>query len=287
MGQTLTSKLRGYGKEAIHRVRKWAMFHNLENRMPTFVYQMGKVGSSTVVRTLEGMNVSTPVIHIHTLNPQKVSAKVEALRSNPGYLHEHVVTSRTLVNKRLDWGRFPCRIITLTREPVGRAISFAFQDWKRQLPDVSGPNELDPERMIELVREKLQPGSFHANPGQWFERELRAIFNIDAMAIPYNFEQGYVMLRSGPVDVLMIRMEDLDRSLEAGLADLYGQDTQGIEMRRSNVGENKKYADLLAEVKERLAIPPSMSERIWSTDYAEHFYGPDIHRLRKKWEVSA
>jgi hypothetical protein len=55
-------------------------------------------------------------------------------------------------------------------------------------------------------------------------------------------------------------------------------------MRRSNVGKNKKYADLQVEVKEQLTIPPSMSKRIWSTDYVEHFYGPDLDRLREKWE---
>jgi len=284
MNHSLMAQLRGWGKEVMHRVWKQISLYNLENRTPTFIYQMGKVGSSTVFRTLQSLRLPVPVVHVHTLNPTKVSRNIEILRRNPGYLQEHVVTSMMLVRKQLEWGGFPCNVITLTREPVGRAISFAFQDWKRQLPEVSDLDELRPERMIELVMEKLRPKSFHADPGQWFERELEAVFDINVMAVPYDFDQGYVKIQRSPVEVLVIRMEDLNRSLEAGLASLYDLEHQDIQMRRSNVGKNKKYADLQAEVKEQLTIPPSMSKRIWSTDYAEHFYGPDLDRLREKWE---
>lgn len=280
----LNSQLRGWGKEIMHRVQKRVSLRNLEERAPTLVYQMGKVGSSTVARTLDGLCTPGPVIRVHSLNPEKVAEDVKTLRSNLGYLREHVVTSSALVRKQLDWGQFPCSVITLTREPVGRAVSFAFQDWKRQLPEVEDIRELKPDRMIELVMEKLKPGSLHANPGQWFERELKSVFGIDVMAVPYDFDQGYVNIRSGPVSLLVIRMEDLNDSLEAGLADLYDLDPQHVRMRRSNVGENKEYAGLMAEVKERLVIPPSMSDRIWGTAYASHFYGPVLDRLRDKWE---
>jgi hypothetical protein len=244
---------------------------------------MGKVGSSSVVRTLENLPVSTPIVQVHSLNPAKVAEDVEALRGSLGYLREHVVTSLTLVRKQLDWGSFPCRVITLTREPVGRAISFAFQDWKRQLPEVADLQDLGPEKMVELVRKKLQPESLHADPGRWFERELKSVFGIDVMAVPYDFKQGYMKIRSGPVDVLVIRMEDLDRSLKNGLKDLYGLSGTHIEIERSNIGKKKPYANLLADVKARISLPRSLSKRVWSTDYARHFYGPDRDRLQNKW----
>jgi len=277
------SQLRGWGKETIDRVRKRFLFRNLEDRTPTLVYQMGKVGSSTVAKTLDGLREAAPVVRIHSLNPAKVARSIETLRESLGYLREHVVTSSVLVRRQLDWGEFPCRIITLTREPVGRAISFAFQDWKRQLPEVSDLDELHADRMVELVTEKLRPGSLHANPGQWFERELESVFGIDVLDTPYNFEQGYTVIQSGPVNVLVIRMEDLNRSLGAGLASLCDLDRRSVRVRQSNVGENKEYADLLSEVKERLTLPPSVSDRVLSTDYARHFYGPDLDRLYDKW----
>lgn len=280
----LTSQLRGWGKEVMHRVQKQVSLRNLQKRTPTLVYQMGKVGSSTVVRTLERLHSPTPVVRVHSLNPTKVSEDIETLRETLGYLREHVVTSSTLVQKHLDWGKFPCTVITLTREPIGRAISFALQDWQRQLPEVGNLHELRPEQIIRLVIEKLQPGSLHADPGRWFERELKSVFGIDVMEVPYDFGQGYVKIRSGPVDVLVIRMEDLDQSLQNSLADLYDLNRRDIQIERSNVGKRKAYADLLAEVKEQLTVPPSVSERVWSTDYAQHFYGPDLDRLRDKWK---
>lgn len=284
---TLVSQLRGLGKEVVHRVQKRFSLRNLENQTPTLIYQMGKVGSSTVVRTLDELWTPSPIIRVHNLNPSKVARDVEALRESLGYLREHVVTSVVLARKQLDWGEFPCNVITLTREPVSRAVSFAFQDWKRQLPEISDLDELNPERMIELVMEKLRPGSEHANPGQWFERELETVFGIDVLSIPYDFEQGYVTVRHGPVEVLVIRMEDLNRSLERGLADLYDLDCRDIQMRRSNVGGNKEYADLLSRVKKQLTIPTSVGEHVWATDYAKHFYGPALDRLRGRWMESS
>lgn len=283
MGSSLTPQLRGWGKEVVQRIKKSISLYNLENRTPTLVYQMGKVGSSTVMRTLEGLHSPDPVIRVHSLNPAKVSKDIDRLRANLGYLDEHVITSLTLVRKGVDWGEFPCNVITLTREPVGRAISFAFQDWRQQLPEVSDLNELQTERMVERVLEKLQEESEHSDPGRWFERELESVFDIDVMAVPYDFDQGYVKIQKDPAEVLVIRMEDLNHSLRAGLADLHGLEPRDIQMRQSNIGRNKKYAELLAEVKERLTLPSSLTERIWGTDYAEHFYGPDLDHLRKKW----
>jgi hypothetical protein len=57
-------------------------------------------------------------------------------------------------------------------------------------------------------------------------------------------------------------------------------------MERSNVGGNKEYANLLAEVKDQLTNPSSVSDRVWSTDYARHFYDPDLSRLRDRYEKS-
>lgn len=40
----------------------------------------------------------------------------------------------------------------------------------------------------------------------------------------------------------------------------------------------------MTEVEEQLAVPPLVSDRIWGTAYASHFYGPVLDRLRDKWE---
>ena len=235
MSTDWNQKLRGWRKEIGHRLRKRIRLVGIRGRDPILVYQMGKVGSSTVARTLEETDLSSPIVHLHNLNSEKVAENVASLRANPGYLDGHVVTSAILEEKDLAWGRFPCCIVTLTREPVGRAISFAFEDWRRQLPEVKDLEELDVDRMIRLVRRKLRSGSPHADPGRWFEREIEAVFGIDVMSVPYDFERGFVTLRRGPVEVLILRMEDLNRSLAAGLADLLDLDREEVEMVRANV----------------------------------------------------
>ncbi len=61
-------RLRGYAKEAYHRLAIARRLQGVKQREPILVYQMGKVGSSTVVQTLEALGLPNPVLHVHTLD---------------------------------------------------------------------------------------------------------------------------------------------------------------------------------------------------------------------------
>lgn len=41
-------------------------------KTPILVYQMGKVGSSTIVNTLKSSNINNPVYHIHFLSSEGI-----------------------------------------------------------------------------------------------------------------------------------------------------------------------------------------------------------------------
>ncbi|ARA94416.1 hypothetical protein AWN76_015485 [Rhodothermaceae bacterium RA] len=74
--------LRDRLRESVERLRLRFALHDVERRSPILVYQMGKVGSSTVTRTLAMLGLSEPVLHLHTLNPETLRRAVERQRAS-------------------------------------------------------------------------------------------------------------------------------------------------------------------------------------------------------------
>lgn len=285
--QSVKQAFRGYTLELLHRIRLEWRLRNVERQCPILVYQMGKVGSSTVVHTLDQLNRPEPVLQIHTLNPDHLQRAIAKQRgAATSHLPEHLIASSILVRK-LSRGIFPCRIITLTREPVARVISFAFQDWQKKAPEArSSDGNLNVDRMIDAVNALLQEHRGHADPTHWFERELNAVFDVDVFAEPYDRKQGYTILREGNVSVLVIRLEDLNRSLPSALAAFLDINPEQVVLKRANEGGEKWYFESLRAVKNTYQIPPGVARSIFNTQYFQHFYHTDRDRARKRWAAN-
>jgi hypothetical protein len=85
---------RGYARETYERICWRLKLKGIEHRRPILVYQMGKVGSSTVVRTLRAVEAATPVLHVHTLTRTGLDHAVRRQRaSRQPYLPEHLIVS--------------------------------------------------------------------------------------------------------------------------------------------------------------------------------------------------
>lgn len=279
------SVIRGCVQESWSRLSLRVALRNVDRQTPIIVYQMGKVGSSTVVSTLENLNLPNPVLHVHTLVADRLIAAKERQRaSSRPFLDDHLIASSILVS-RLSKDRFPCRIITLTREPISRAISFAFEDWHKKLPSAHrGNGNLDSAAMKAAVEVLLSNGGHHADPSQWFDDEVKSVFGLDVFAQPYDDQRGYATIRADDVSLLILRMEDLNRSLPGALADFLGLDAGKIAMSRANESDSKWYSDCSNEVRQKFRLPKARLDSILSSRYIRHFYANDVDRLRARWE---
>jgi hypothetical protein len=275
----------GSWREFQRRRHLQSALKTVERQRPILVYQMGKVGSSTVVSTLEQLRLKNPVLHVHTLVAERLrEAQARQRRSQRPFLDEHLQVSSILLPK-LETGRFPCHLVTLTREPIARAISFVFEDWKKKTPRALLENgHLDDAAMKQAIESLLSEGSDHADPGQWFDKELKRSFGLDVFSVPYDESRGYTLVRTGDVSLLILRMEDLNRSLPAALGDLLGIDSQAITMSRANEADEKWYARSMDVQKRSFRLPRETLDRIFSSRYMRHFYPNDIERLRTRWE---
>ena len=277
-------RARGYAREAYFRLRHRLALRGVEARNPILIYQMGKVGSSTLVNTLHRVLPTEPVLHVHTLSPEHLRHATARQRASLApYLPEHLIVSSLLV-KKLSRGRFPCRIITLTREPVARAISFVFEDLKKQAPEaLQADGSLDTGAVIACVNRLLATDNGIADPTRWFDDELRACWGVDVFAEPYDAERGYAMMRQGGVSVLVLRMEDMNRSLPAALGAFLEIDPSQITVERANIGSEKWYADALDHVKKTFHLSPENAAAVLGTRYFSHFYTGETERVSARW----
>lgn len=280
----LKTALRGWVLEKRHRLQLMWTLWRVREQNPILVYQMGKVGSRTVVEALRALDLNAPVIHLHTLNPEGLARAIRKERHSPSpHLPRHLVASQMLTQK-MKSGRFPCRVITLTREPIGRAVSFAFEDWRKKAPDaLSDGGELDTSQMATAVAEMLNSENGHSDPGLWFESELKGRLGIDVFSTPYRFDQGFTILPDNDTPALVIRLEDLDRSLRPALASFMDVPSNAIKMHQTNVGSEKWYAESLRQVKQSFTLPEPVIQRILGTRYVDHFYPAEKNKLHQRW----
>jgi hypothetical protein len=273
--------IRDYAREGWDRLRLGWNLRGIEHRNPILVYQMGKVGSSTVVQVLESLRLPSPVLHLHTLQRHNLAQAISRQRGSVRpRLHEHLLVSGLLI-PRLP---FPCRVITLTREPIARVISFVFEDRWKKIPDaLRRDGTIDVARARHVIEEMLRADNGHADPTYWFEEELQAVFGMDVFSRPFDRERGYMQLERDEISLLVLRLEDLDRVLAPALAHFLDVPAEKIRPSSANVGARKGYGATLKEVKATLQLPDELLDRIYGTRYAQHFYAEEAALLRSKW----
>lgn len=278
--------LRGYLLEAYHRLQLERKLFGIELQNPILVYQMGKVGSKTVVQALHNLDIADPIIHVHTLSQSQLEKAIAKERQSHGsHLPAHLIASKILVRKLQD-GPIPCRVITLTREPVARAVSFAFEDWKKKAPNALLENgAFDTDALTKSVKRMLINQSGHGNLSHWFDRELKDVLGVDVFASPYDRKKGYTIIEGDKVSVLVLRLEDINRSLPEALAEFLGVEAEQVSMRAENVGDRKWYADSLKQVKNHFVLPPDLAQSVLRTRYFQHFYGADTPQILDRWSA--
>ena len=91
------------------------------------IYQMGKVGSSSVKNTLMGLKLPINLYHVHALTKKRLDWLQDTYRNasrvrGKAIVHDHLAESMYL-RKKLDQNyKKPWKVITLIRDPIARNI---------------------------------------------------------------------------------------------------------------------------------------------------------------------
>lgn len=244
-------------------IRNRVMFSRwLRSARPVLVYQMGKVGSTSVRSSLAA---TYPGLSVNT---------------HDFFAGHHNWMVRRLYRAVTEEGA-PLDVITLIREPVGRNISAFFENYERD----TGVSFRKSDFTVVQLRDLFLANYPHDLPLEWFENHVERNFGIDVYASPFP-ERGYATYERGPVRLLVVRAEIPDAVKEEAIREFL--DLQAFQLVRANVGDEKIYADQYKAFKREVRLPAEYLDRMCTSRYFNHFYSQDvIEEVRRRWSEEA
>jgi len=251
----LYKRLRKWEQDA----RKYIKFLSLTRKRykapPVFIYQMGKVASSS--------------IH-HSLKKQYPGAVAHA---------HHIGNSNWASELFYEWYKsgHPIKIISPVRDPIGYNISAFFQNFENITGTPFSESKHTTEELIDLFLEKNN----HDLPLEWFDLNIRKHFNIDVYdrAFPDNGSQTY---QSNNVSLLVFRIDISDDKKEEAIQKFL--DLPGFRLHNRNISSEKSYHQDYQKFKNRLKLPTAYLNKMQESKFFRHFYTEqDRAKILSKW----
>lgn len=266
---------------------------NLQNKEHLLLYQMGKVGSSTILNSLYASELNK-VFAIHRVYyltqtginfMQNYAGKAYGDFSNfPYSFKSQIWRSRFLSNKlnKKYLSHTKCKIITFVREPIARNISAFFQtyDWFVSMPEEQYKNNR--EAYLQEVSKNFFEKYPHDMPLTWFDDELKLAFGIDVFAREFPKNKGYKIYEGEFVDVLVLKLEKMNEIINDAIEKFLN--IKSFRLIKSNIGKDKNYSALYKDLLPSIVIPKSYIERMYNSKYTKHFYSQEeIENFKIKW----
>ncbi|MDZ7771579.1 MAG: putative capsular polysaccharide synthesis family protein [Balneolaceae bacterium] len=230
--------------------------------VPVFVFQMGKVASSSIYNSLYESYPGI-VVHDHSFRAGHPNLWVRKLHR---WYHK--------AEKR------PLKIISPVREPVGRNVSAFFHNFERD----TGVPYREHTFSLEELRTLFLENYPHRIPLIFFDK-MEKHFGIDVYAHPFPRDKGWRVLENGRGVELLILHHDLpDPQKEKIIGTFTG--LSAFELVNANVGRNKVYAHTYRDFRERVKLPEAYLDRMAGSRYFRHFYPEEtIRQVREHWEI--
>ncbi|MBA2491438.1 MAG: hypothetical protein H0V34_06930 [Gammaproteobacteria bacterium] len=266
------------GSYYLTRLRYQLMYMRgeLRHQEPIVIYQRGKVGSSSVYRSLLNMDLGRPVFHVHFINnierrhwemcgAHKLTPSAYFARSR------HLVVSRYL-NKEIKSGLQgrKWKVITLIRDPLKQRMSSFFQIVDLIIPDFEQrcrDNTLSVKALTEIYLER-----YRRDRGQtdWFNREIKPVFGIDVFSTGFARSRGYQIYHGDRAELLLIRLENLDKCATEAFGEFLG--IPDFKLSNENITDDKTHAAVYREFVNTSVLPEAYINAVYDSVFARHFY---------------
>ena len=260
-----------------------------------FVHQMGKVGSTTLVRSIKELDTlpTWRIYQTHFLSPEGralvegLEAKAHGGKSNLPEATKIAHAKNQAISKHLYQGDFANRravkVISLVRDPVATNLSGFFHNthwWPEDL--IARSRAYTPGWETELLDYFLSSYP-HDVPADWFDMEMKAVFGIDVFAQDFDQQAGYQLYDSQAYPLLLLRLENMNESMAAVVSNFLGLET--LVFGRSNSASDKWYAELYRKFMETVTLPETYLDRVYGAQPVNHFYSTsEIAKFRERWE---
>jgi len=205
---------------------------------PIIIYQMGKVGSSSIKNSLKSHGIDS-VFHAHRINPDNIKAVQKdnlehGLKLMLNSIMYDIVGNR-IYFKIVERNK-KSKFITLTREPISRNISAFFQNFLRFTDKRYTDSDFTINELINLFLKEYN----HNVPLTWFDVEIKETLGIDVYQHPFPKEKGYLKIKKNNFDLLIIKCE-LDDKIKNNVLSSF-LNLKNLKLTRSNVSLKKEYS---------------------------------------------
>jgi len=259
---------------------------------------MGKVGSQSVLSGLEVRDLGRPIYHAHFLSHER-TARTEVSRRKFFRTDRHSYLMRPWLNQFLrrtfdkQRGDKVWKIVTLTREPVGRNISAFFENLDVVARDTEGEFEIsshyyriDPTIVsvddVEQLGKLFFDRATHDSPVRFFDREIRDVFGIDVLGQGFPIDKGYAIYRGERAELLVVRLESLADCGGAAFKEFL--DVDDFKPASRNIGAKKVYAPLYDAFRRHAVIDSEYANVLYDSAYMRTFYSDDeIEAAKANW----
>jgi glucosyl-dolichyl phosphate glucuronosyltransferase len=263
------------------RIEARAAFRNGSAR-PILVYQMGKVGSTTVVESLSRASLPNAVLHLHAISDDVARYRREHLAAGAGVPY-HLELGAAVAAELSRGDDRRCKIISLVRDPIAVQISSLFEVPEFASPEMREGGKIDAVKAAASLRKSLAEPRALDYIFDWFDREVARVFGIDVFAHPFPKAEGVRAFRGEGADMLLLRLEDLDRVGPEALARFLGLPAP-LELVRANVRAGASGGDAYRELMGQLTLDIEVCDKIYSSRFARHFYDDaEISAFTAKW----
>ena len=262
------------------------------NKQPIVIHQMGKVASTAIYESFQDLNLNTySIYHTHYLSDSGLSESERFYKDNYNRIraiHTPLIHSYYVRRYLNSSTKHKLKVITLVRDPVAKNVSSFFQNLE-YLFGFSVHKQVRKNGIESILKDLdslfLEKFTRHDIPLRWFDSEVKTVFNIDVFATPFMIEKGYQIYESECADVLLLKLEVLDKVLEEAFSQFLG--IKRFKLKAENVGDDKKYAQVYKSFKKAISLPEDYLDKMYSSKYARHFYSDEeIASFRSKWKRS-
>ncbi|MFC6670553.1 putative capsular polysaccharide synthesis family protein [Marinobacterium aestuariivivens] len=235
----------------------WDTYSNPDN---IIIYQMGKVGSSSLEKSIPN-SIHTHMMYGNSPCHVHLDQRRRGLKKAVGFIGDSIKRAAVMQRDEI-------KIITPIREPAARNVSMFFQDlahWIYHYCDLGNhDNRFDDSRFLEKV---FQDAFDHKYALDWFDTEFRRFTGVDIYATPYNKEQGYMEIRQGKFHILIID----SKRIKENISIIETFSGRKIDIQDSNIADNKWYGLLYKEFKKNFDME-RYKNSLQSHRFYEKFY---------------
>ncbi len=252
------------------------------------VHQMARVGSITVLRALRRNVPGVHILHTHYLNQGTIQRYRQQFNrqfatTRRAGLHREYLSARLLHDRIRTGVRERWKVISLVRDPVARTASAFFMHLPYTMPELGAQfrNEAaNVPRLIDLFLRESEPE--HQFTLDWFDLEVRDVLGIDVFAQHFPREAGFATYAGPFADLIVLRLEDLDRVGPTALGRFLG--VPPIPLAAANRGEDQDWADAYRRFLATIEMPREYLDRMYGSRLARHFYGTEeLEAFRARW----